>query len=164
MTRQRKASWLAAGIGAALAATCGMAMARGFGGHRMGGDARLFMLAKVAGVDHSQIRSALKGNTLKSDFAKVKTTHQALITCLASGSGACDTQISDFANAQQALTMDKYKAWETVFKGAPNASKASSFLTQMKQLEEQRHALFAQAMGKTAPEGATDAPPPPPAE
>ena len=51
-----------------------------------GGDGHLFMLAKVAGVDHSKMHTAFKGDaTLKTDFANVKTTHQALIACLVSG-------------------------------------------------------------------------------
>jgi len=72
------------------------------------------------------------------------------MTCLASGSGNCDSQISAFASAQQALTTEKYKVWEGVFKGAPNAGKATTLLGQMQQLKQQRHAIFQQAFGSQA--------------
>ena len=38
--------------------------------------------------------------------------------------------------------MEKYTVWEGLFKGAPNASKATALLGQMQQLEQQRHAMF----------------------
>ena len=118
------------------------------------------MLAKVAGIDHSTIHTAFKGDAnLKTDFANVKSTHQALMTCLASG-GACDSQISAFASAQQALTMEKYKVWEGLFKGAPNTSKSTALLGQMQQLEQQRHAIFQQAFGSQAGSDTPNASPP----
>ena len=163
MTGKRRASRVAAAVGAILAATCGLALAQGFGGHgggRPGGDGHLFMLAKVAGIDHSTIHTAFKGDAnLKTDFANVKSTHQALMTCLASG-GACDSQISAFASAQQALTMEKYKVWEGLFKGAPNTSKSAALLGQMQQLEQQRHAIFQQAFGSQAGSDTPNASPP----
>src|SRR5271167_3152524 len=112
MTGKRKASRVAAAVGVVLAATCGLALAQGWGGHGgggRGGDGHLFMLAKVAGVDHSTMHAAFKGDAnLKTDFANVKTTHQALIACLASGTGSCGNAITAFASAQQALTTEKY--------------------------------------------------------
>jgi hypothetical protein len=152
MIERRTVSRVAAVAGVVLAATCGLALAQGWGGHGgRGGDGHLFMLAKVAGVDHTAIHTAFKGDTnLKPDFANVKTAHQALMTCLASGSGNCDSQISAFASAQQALTTEKYKVWEGVFKGAPNAGKATTLLGQMQQLKQQRHAIFQQAFGSQA--------------
>jgi hypothetical protein len=169
MTGKLKVSRMAAAVGVVLAATCGLALAQGFGGHGgggPGGDGHLFMLAKVAGVDHSKMHTAFMGDAnLKTDFANVKTTHQALMTCLASGTGACDSQITAFASAQQALTTEKYKVWEGLFKGAPNASKATALLSQMQQLEQQRDAIFQQAFGNPPAGGDTpDAPPPPPVE
>jgi hypothetical protein len=159
MSRKRAVSRVAAVIGVVLAGTCGLALAQGWGGHHgggSGGDGHLFMLAKVAGVDHSTMHTAFKGDAnLKSDFASVKSTHQALITCLASG-GTCDSQISAFATAQQALTMEKYKVWEGLFKGAPNTSKSVALLGQMQQLDQQRHALFQQAFGSQASGDAPD--------
>ena len=89
MVGKTKLSRVAAATGAILAIACGAALAQGFGGHRV--SAHLFMLAKAAGVDHSAIHTAFKGDTnLKTDFQNVKTAHQALLTCLASG-GACDS-------------------------------------------------------------------------
>jgi hypothetical protein len=162
MIGKRKVSRVAAAVGAVLAATCGLALAQGFGGHGHGGgpggDGQLFMLAKVAGVDHSKIHTAFKGDAnLKTDFANVKSAHQALIACLASG-GTCDTQISAFAAAQQALTVEKYTVWEGVFKGAPNSNKATALLGQLEQLHQQRKAVFQQAFGTPGDNG-PDAPP-----
>jgi hypothetical protein len=161
MTVRRKVSRVAVAIGAALAIACGAALAQGFGGHRggPGSDGHLFLLAKAAGVDHSKMHAAFKSDTnLKTDFHNVKDTHQALVTCLASG-GDCDGKISAFAAAQQTLTVEKYKVWEGVFKGAPDTAKATALLGQMQQLEQQRHAIFQQAFGAQA---GADAPLPPP--
>jgi hypothetical protein len=161
MIGKRKA-WVAATIGTVLAATCGLALAQGFHGHGgpggPGGDGHLFLLAKVAGVDHSKIHTAFKGDAnLKTDFATVKSTHQALITCLASG-GTCDTQITAFATAQQALTTEKYTVWEGLFKGAPNSNKATALLGQLEQLQQQRKAIFQQAFGDPAGADTPDSP------
>ena len=161
MVRKRKASWVAAATGVVLAATCGLALAQGWhrhGGGGPGGDGKLFILAKVAGVDHSQMHTAFKGDAaLMTDIGNVKTTHQALTACLVSGTGSCDNQIAAFANAQQALTMEKYKVWEGLFKGAPNATKATTFLSQMQQLEQQKHAMFQQAFGSSPSGDSPDA-------
>lgn len=163
MIGKRKTSRVAATIGVVLAATCGLALAQGWHGHGgggPGGDGHLFMLAKVAGVDHSKMHSAFKGDAkLKTDFTNVRSTHQALIACLASG-GTCDSQISAFANAQQALTVEKYTVWEGLFKGAPNSDKATAMLGQMQKLEQQRHALFRQAFSAQASGDTPGAPPP----
>jgi hypothetical protein len=150
MIGKRKVSRIAAVLGAVLAVACGLALAQGW--HRQGGgpggDGHLFMLAKVAGVDHSSVHAAFKNDAnLKADFAAAKSTHQALITCVASGTGSCDSQISAFASAQQGLTTDKYKVWEGLFKSTPNASKATALLEQMQQLQQQRQAIFQQAFG-----------------
>ena len=165
MIGKRKVSRVAAAVGVVMAATCGLALAQGFGGHGgggPGGDGHLFVLAKVAGVDHSKMHTAFKGDAnLKTDFANVKTTHQALMTCLASG-GACDSQITAFANAQHDLTVEKYTVWEGLFKDAPNKSKSAALLGQMQRLEQQRHAIFQQAFGNSpAGSDTPDAPPPP---
>lgn len=157
-----KVSRMAATVGAVLAVTCGVALAHGWGGHGggPGGDGHLFMLAKMAGVDHSKMHTAFMGDAnLKTDFGNVRTAHQALIICLASG-GACDSQIAAFANAQHDLTVEKYTVWEGLFKDAPNKGKSAALLGQMQQLEQQRHAIFRQAFGAQSPEG----PNPPPVE
>jgi hypothetical protein len=160
MVGKRKASWVAAATGVVLAMTCGLALARGWHGRGggPGGDGKLFMLAKVAGVDHSQMHAAFRGDVaLKTDFGNVKTTHQALIACLVSGTGSCDSQIAALASAQQALTMERYKVWEGLFKGAPNAGKATTLLSQMQQLEQQKHAMFQAAFGSNAGGDSPDA-------
>ena len=167
MIGRRNFTGIAVAVGLAVAATGGLALAHGMGGHGGPGGGGLFILAKAAGVDHSQVHTAFKNDaTLKTDFANVKSTHQALMSCLASGGassgGSCDTAINNFAAAQQTLTTEKYKVWESLFKGAPNLNKSTSVLSQMQQLEQQRHALMASVFGK-AP-NAADSPEPPPAE
>ncbi len=115
MVGKRKASWVAAATGMVLAATCGLALAQGWHGHRggPGGDGKLFMLAKVAGVDHSQMHTAFKSDAaLKPDFESVKSTHQALV---------------------------------------------ATFLSQMQQLEQQKHAMFQQAFGSSPSGDSPDA-------
>jgi hypothetical protein len=122
------------------------------------------MLAKAAGVDHSAVHTAFKGDTnLKSDFETVGSTHKALIACLASG-GSCDSQISAFATAQENLTTEKFKVWEGLFKSAPNTSKSTALLGQLQQLQQQRHAIFQQAFGSQAGSDSPDAGQPTPAE
>jgi hypothetical protein len=161
MIGKRTSSRVAVAVGAILAATCGLALAQGFHGHGggPGGDGQLFLLAKVAGVDHAKIHAAFKADTnLKTDFSAVRTAHQALITCLASG-GTCDTQISAFATAQQTLATEKYTVWEGLFKGAPNTSKATALLGQLEQLKQQRHAIFQQAFGTQTNSDTSDTPP-----
>ena len=51
--------------------------------------------------------------------------------------------------------MEKYKVWEGLFKGAPNAAKATTLLGQMQQLQEQRHAMFQAASGGTSPDSSS---------
>ncbi len=167
MIGRRSFIGMAVAAGVMLAATGGPALAQGMARHGGPGDGGLFILAKAAGIDHSQMHTAFKNDAaLKTDLANAKSAHQALIGCLASGGassgGSCDTAINNFATAQQALTTEKYKVWEGLFKGAPNLSKSGSVLSQMQQLEQQRHALFASVFGKTP--NAADNPEPPPAE
>ena len=165
MIGRRNFTGIAVAVGIAVAATGGMALAHGMRGHGGPGGGGLFILAKAAGIDHSQVHTAFKNDSaLKTDFANVKSAHQALMSCLASGGassgGSCDTAINNFAGAQQTLTTEKYKVWDGLFKGAPNLNKSTSVLSQMQQLEQQRHALFASVFGKTQNEpGSPEAPP-----
>ncbi len=164
MIGRRNFTGIAVAVGFMVAATGGLALAHGMGEHRGPGGGGLFILAKAAGIDHSQVHTAFRNDAaLKTDFANVTSTRQALIGCLASGGansgGSCDTAINNFATAQQALTTEKYKVWEGLFKGAPNLNKSTSVLSQMQQLEQQRHALMASVFGK-APNAADSAEPP----
>lgn len=124
----------------------------------------MFLLARAAGVDHAKIHAAFMGDAnLKTDFAALKSTHQSLTSCLASG-GACDPQISAYASAQHDLTVEKMTVWESLFKSAPNTKQSTAVLGQMQQMKQQRHALYRKIFDSKAGSGAPDATPPPPVE
>ena len=161
MSGKQTVSRMAAVIGVVLAGTCGLAAAHGFGGHGgpRGGDGHLFLLARAAGVDHAKIRAAfMKDANLKTDFAKLRSAHQSLISCLASG-GACDKQISGYANAKHDLTVEKMTVWESLFKNAPNTKQSTAVLGRMQQIQQQKRALYREIFASKTSGGADAAPP-----
>jgi hypothetical protein len=131
----------AAGVSALmLAATSGLALAHGFGGHGRGGN--LGLLARAAGLTHSQIRSAFQSDTnLKADRTNLRSAHQALISCLVSG-GSCTSQVSAFSSALQTLSQEQMTVWANLFKSAPNLSQASNVYSQLQQLQSQRKQII----------------------
>src|SRR5713101_3552766 len=85
-----------------LAATSGLVMAHGFGPTGAGGH-DIWLLARAAGLNRSQIASAFENDAnLKSDRGNFKTAQEAMMTCLVSGK-ACTSQISSFFNALQTM-------------------------------------------------------------
>jgi len=124
-----------------LAAMSGLALALGFGGH--GGDGHeMFLLARAAGLNHSQIRSAFENDTsLKTDRANLKNAHEAMMSCLVSGKD-CTSEISSFSTALQAMAQERMTVWQNLFKGAPNPSKASSVYSQLQQLHSQKKQIM----------------------
>jgi len=74
-----------AGLVLMLTATSVLALAHGFGG-RGGGGHDMWLLARAAGLNHSQIASAFENDAnLKTDRANLKTAHEAVMSCLVSG-------------------------------------------------------------------------------
>jgi len=127
-------------------AATGIASARG---GRGGGDHHLALLAHAAGVSGSQIHSAFKSDpNLKTDFTNLRTTKDAMTTCLVSGA-SCSSQISAYTAAQQALTQEKMSVWQKIFQSAPNPKQASAVLGQLNQLKAQRHQIM-QSVFKSA--------------
>lgn len=107
--------------------------------------------ARAAGLSPTQIAAAFHNDTnLRTDFSKVRTTHDAMVGCVVKG-GTCGNEISAYASAQQGLTTEKMGVWQKLFQ-SPNANtkQAAAFLSQMQNLRERRHELFAQALGSSA--------------
>ena len=136
----------------ATAAICAPALARGPKGH--GGDShdgQLWLLARAAGVPRTQIMTAFQNDAnLKSDFANVRTTRQALQACLLSSPNSCSSQISAFGSAVQALSQERMNVWATVFGGASNLQQAATVQGQLDQLHAQRKQIFQQIFGSSS--------------
>lgn len=136
----------------ATAAICAPALARGPKGHGGGShDGQLWLLARAAGVPRTQIMTAFQNDAnLKSDFANVRTTRQALQACLLSSPNSCSSQISAFGSAVQALSQERMNVWATVFGGASNLQQAATVQGQLDQLHAQRKQIFQQIFGSSS--------------
>jgi hypothetical protein len=94
----------------------------------------MWLLARAAGLNRSQIASAFKNDTnLKTDRANLKTAHEAMMSCLVSGKD-CTSQISSFSNSLQTMAQERMTVWQSLFKTAPNPSQAASVYSQLQQL------------------------------
>jgi hypothetical protein len=145
MTRKRMVSWTAAAAGIVLAATCGVAAAHGMHGPGGRGGDPMFLLARAAGLSHSQIQTAFHNDpNLKAYFSSLRSTREATVTCIAGG-GSCSKEISAYANATQKLMLERMGVWQKLFK-SPNANtkQASAVLGQLRNLRDQRHKIFEQ--------------------
>jgi hypothetical protein len=151
--RRARTAWLIGGIlVVATAAICAPALARGPKGHGGGShDGQLWLLARAAGVPRTQIMTAFQNDAnLKSDFANVRTTRQALQACLLSSPNSCSSQISAFGSAVQALSQERMNVWATVFGGASNLQQAATVQGQLDQLHAQRKQIFQQIFGSSS--------------
>jgi hypothetical protein len=154
------AAVLAAGVG-----VYGIASAYGGGHghfHGRGHGGGLFLLAKAAGITHTDIRTAFQNDAtkLQADHAALKTAHENFINCLLSSSNtsatSCSTQASALVAAKQTAETDKLALWEGLFASAPNKAAAANLLTQLQQLQAQRKADIQAALGTNA--GSSDTP------
>jgi hypothetical protein len=157
----KRAIVAAAGSVLMLAVTSGLALAHGFGGRGEGGH-EMFLLLRAAGVTHSQISSAFHNDAnLKTDRTNLKSAHEALMSCLVSGKD-CTSQITAFANAQQAMTQERLTVLGGLCKNAPNSSQAASIYSQLQQLQAQKKQIFHSVFGSPdtegSPEGSTNSP------
>jgi cell division septation protein DedD len=151
--RRTRTAWLIGGIlVVATAAICAPALARGPKGHDGGShDEQLWLLARAAGVPRTQIMTAFQNDAnLKSDFANVRTTRQALQACLLSSPNSCSSQISAYGSAVQALSQERMNVWATVFGGASNLQQAATVQGQLDQLHAQRKQIFQQIFGSSS--------------
>jgi hypothetical protein len=116
------------------------AMAFGHGGHGHGDN--MFLLARAAGITHTQMHQAFSQDAnLKTDFANVKSTKEALTNCMVSGQ-SCSQQIAAYTNAQTALSTERLTVMNGLFQKAPNDAQAQSVLSQLNAMKAQRKALF----------------------
>jgi hypothetical protein len=152
------AAVLAVGVGA-----YGMASAYG-GGHghwHHGHGGGLFLLAKAAGITHTDIKTAFQNDAtkLQADRAALKTAHTDFINCLLSSSNtsatSCSTQATALLTAKQTAETDKLALWQGLFASAPNKAAAANLLTQLQQLRAQRKADIQAALGNA---GSSDTP------
>lgn len=160
MSKRRLISWTAAATGLVLMATCTVAAAHGMrGGH--GGDGQMFLLARAAGLSHQQIGAAFHNDpSLKTDFANLRGTRDAALTCIAKG-GSCASEISAYASARQALTAEKMGVWQKLFTSpGANTAQSTATLGQLRNLRAQRNALLKQifASSSNATAAASDTP------
>jgi hypothetical protein len=148
----KRAIAMAAGSVLMLAAASGLALAHGFGGHGGGGH-DMWLLARAAGLDHSQIASAFQNDAnLKTDRTNLKTAHEAMMSCLVSGKD-CTSQVSAFSSAVQTMAQERMMVWENLFKTAPNPSQAASVYSQLQQLKSQKKQIFQSVFGSQGTEG-----------
>jgi hypothetical protein len=136
-----------------IAAMTAAAWAHGFGGPGGGGH-EIWLLARAAGLTHSQIASAFENDTkLQTDRANLKTAHDTMISCLLSGAD-CSSQVSAFSGALQSLAEERMTVWAGLFKGASpsNLSKATSVYSQLKQLRSQKKQILQGVFGSQNPE------------
>ncbi len=148
----KRAIAVAAGSILMLMAVSGLALAHGFGGPGGGGH-DMWLLARAAGLNHSQIASAFENDAnLKTDRANLKTTHEAMMSCLVSGKD-CSSQISSFAGAVQAMAQERMTVWQNLFKTAPNPSQAASVYSQLQQLKSQKMQIIQNVLGSQATDG-----------
>jgi hypothetical protein len=135
-----------------LAATSGLVLARGFGGPG-GGGRDMWLLARAAGLNHSQVASAFQNDAnLKTDRTNLKTAHEAMMSCLVSGKD-CSSQISAFSSALQTLAQERMTVWQNLFKSAPNPSQASNIYSQLQQLHSQKKQIIQGVLGSNSGEG-----------
>lgn len=138
-----------------LVATSMVALARGFGGPGGGGHS-MWLLARAAGLSHSQIETAFQNSNVKADRANLKSAHDTMMTCLVSG-GNCTTQISSFAGALQTMAQDRMTVWQTLFKSASatNLQQAASVYTQLQQLQAQKKQIMQGVFGSQDSDGSS---------
>ena len=151
MKRARTASLIGGVLVVATAAIYGQALARGPNGHGGGRDGQLWLLARAAGLSRTQITTAFQNDTnLKSDFANVRSTHQALQSCLLSSPNSCGDKISAYGGALQTLSQERMTVWAGLFASAPNLTQASTLQGQLQQLHAQRKQIFQQIFGSSS--------------
>jgi hypothetical protein len=152
---RKRAIAVAAGSFLMLVAASGLALAHGFGG-RGGGGHDMWLLARAAGVNHSQIASAFANDaTLKTDRTNLKSAHEAMMSCLVSGKD-CTSQISSFSNAVRAMAQERMTVWQNLFKTAPSPSQAASIYSQLQQLKSQKQQILESVLGSQPPEGSSE--------
>jgi hypothetical protein len=133
-------------------ATSALVLAHGFGGPGAEGH-EMWLLARAAGLDHSQIAAAFGNDTaLATDKANLKSAHEAMISCLFSttvSSTGCGTQIASFSSALQTTAQERLNVWQNLLKTAPNLSQAASVYSQLQNLHSQKEQILQNVFGSS---------------
>ena len=159
---RKRAIAVAAGSILMVAAISALALARGGGPSRGGHE--MWLLARAAGLNHSQIASAFQNDTnLPTDRATLKSTHDAMMTCLFSSTVSatgCSTQITSFSSALQTMAQERMTVWQNLLKTAPNLSQAVSVYSQLQNLRAQKkqvlQSVFGSPTNQAGPASSTD--------
>jgi hypothetical protein len=146
-----------------ITATSALVLAHGGGG---GPGHEMWLLARAAGLDHSQIASAFRNDTsLATDRGNLRSAHEALMSCLFSttvSSAGCSTQIASFSSALQTMAQERLNVWQNLLKTAPNLPQAASVYSQLQNLRSQKkqilQGVFGSSNGDAAPAAGTGSP------
>jgi len=151
MTGKRAITVAAAAV-VMLTAISALALGHGFGGPGGGGH-EIWLLARAAGLNHSQIASAFENDAnLKADRANLRSAHEAMMSCLVTGKD-CSSQIASFSNALQTMAQERMTVWQNLFKTAPNSAQAANVYSQLKQLHSQKKQILQSVLGSPDDEG-----------
>jgi hypothetical protein len=147
----KRAIAVIAGSMLAVIATSALVLARGSGGP--GGGHDMWLLARAAGLDRSQIAAAFGSDTsLSADKANLKTAHDALMSCLFSttvSSAGCGTQIASFSGALQTMAQERLNVWQNLLKTAPNLPQAANVYSQLQNLRSQKQQILQGVLGSS---------------
>jgi len=136
----------------AVTATSALVLARGSGGPGAGGH-EMWLLARAAGLDRSQIAAAFENDTsLSADKANLKTAHDAVMSCLLSStvsSAGCGTQIASFSGALQTMAQERLNVWQNLLKTAPNLPQAANVYSQLQNLRSQKEQILQGVLGSS---------------
>jgi hypothetical protein len=158
---RRRTIAVVAGSVVILALTSGLVLAHGFGGPGAGGH-EMWLLARAAGLNHSQIATAFANDgNLATDRANLKIAHDAMTSCLVSSAvsaAGCTTQIASFSNALQAMEQERMTVWQSLFKTAPNISQATTVYGQLKQLHSEKQQIIQSVVGSSGSDASPASP------
>ena len=145
--------------------TSALVLAHGFGGPGGGGHG-MWLLARAAGLDRSQIATAFSNDgSLAMDKTNLKNAHDAMMSCLFSttvSSAGCSTQIASFSSALQTMAQERLNVWQSLLKTAPNLPQAANVYSQLQNLHAQQKQILQGLVGSSntdaGPAGGTDSP------
>jgi hypothetical protein len=152
--------------GSILMITATSALVLAHGGAGGGPGHEMWLLARAAGLDHSQIASAFRNDTsLAVDRGNLKSAHEALMSCLFSttvSSAGCSTQIASFSSALQTMAQERLNVWQNLLKTAPNLPQAANVYSQLQNLRSQKkqilQGVFGSSNGDAGPAAGTGSP------
>jgi hypothetical protein len=140
--------------GSILMVTATSALVLAHGGGHGGPGHEMWLLARAAGLDRSQIATAFRNDTsLATDRGNLKLAHEALMSCLFSttvSSAGCSTQIASFSSALQTMAQERLNVWQSVLKTAPNLTQAANVYSQLQNLRSQKKQILQGVFGSSS--------------